>query len=115
METINDTSDYEAFVRSTWTNNVNDDFRPFWAAGELSAETGEVAGVAIKAIRKGKPLDVEKFKDELGDVLWSLTAAALSVGTDLNGLMYHNFQKLSARVEAGYYKESINPENYHGA
>lgn len=89
--------DYEDFVRSTWTPNVNDDYRPHWAAMELAAEAGEVAGVSVKAIRRGTKLDVDKFIDELGDVLWSLTAAALAVGSDLEGLMKHNTEKLTKR------------------
>jgi len=92
-----DLKKYEEFVRSTWSPNVNDEYRPIWAAAELAAESGEVSGVAVKAVRRGTKLDVARYTDELGDVLWSLTAAALSVGTDLDGLMKYNTEKLTKR------------------
>ncbi len=115
-ETIEDMKDYEEFVRSVWTPHVNDDYRPIWAAAELAAEAGEVSGVAVKCVRKGKPLDKDKFKDELGDVLWSLTACALSVGTDLAGLAYHNHQKLTLRKEKEPERMGLPVEDhYNGA
>lgn len=67
----------------------------------LTEEAGEVAGLMKRLIR-GFPKDKtravqETFKDELGDVLWYLTACCVSHGITLDQVWEHNIQKLKAR------------------
>lgn len=98
METINSVEDYENFVKQVTNPNVPDHLRAHWAVGELASEAGEALGVTTKGLRKAEPVNVEKLRDELGDTLWGLVASAQAIGTDLYGLMYHNHQKLSLRL-----------------
>lgn len=67
----------------------------------LTEEAGEVAGL-MKRVLRGFPKDKEKatkenFIDEMGDVLWYLTACAISQGISLNEIWEHNKEKLKAR------------------
>jgi NTP pyrophosphatase (non-canonical NTP hydrolase) len=71
----------------------------------LGEETGEVIGAITKLWRyhdktELKDIDVEEQKhllQELGDILWYVTALANHLGSDLSSLMEHNQAKLSFR------------------
>lgn len=96
---------YELFVQSTMSHKVpkNHIEQISWATDELVAEAGEVKGVLAKARRKKGTIDdddYDKIIDELGDVLWSLTASALVAGTNLLELMEFNKDKLVKRIAA---------------
>lgn len=67
----------------------------------LAEESGEVAGL-MKRVMRNFPKDRERctkqnFIDEMGDVLWYLTACCYVIGTDLEEVWEHNIQKLKAR------------------
>lgn len=67
----------------------------------LTEEAGEVAGL-MKRVLRNFPKDrerctVDDFIDELGDVLWYLTACCYIVGTDLDTVWKNNILKLKAR------------------
>lgn len=67
----------------------------------LAEEAGEVAGL-MKRVLRNFPKDQERitkenFIDELGDVLWYLTACCISHETSLEEVWEHNIQKLKAR------------------
>lgn len=66
----------------------------------LVGETGEVVEHIKKSRRNGgraKPLDLEKFKLELGDVLWYLTRLASEHGIELRSIATDNIEKLRVR------------------
>jgi NTP pyrophosphatase (non-canonical NTP hydrolase) len=67
----------------------------------LASEAGEVAGKVKKFIRddRGKFTDARRFqiRDELGDVLWYLTALAGDLGFDLEDIAKRNLHKLEKR------------------
>jgi NTP pyrophosphatase (non-canonical NTP hydrolase) len=67
----------------------------------LAEEAGEVAGL-WKRVLRGFPKDrevtnVENFIDEMGDVLWYLTACCITHGTSMDYVWEHNIQKLKKR------------------
>jgi len=91
---------YDDFVVRNISDRVPEDMGLAWAQMGLTAELGEFVEVYEKALRKRGELlnsDYDKMKDELGDVLWYLTACAFYLGTDLTELIYENTHKLKAR------------------
>lgn len=92
------TDEYENNVlarASTSTHVVNAGL--MHGAMGIAGEAGEVMEIVKKGIFYGKPIDTDKVKLELGDVLWYLTLAAKSVGATLNEIMMLNDAKLAAR------------------
>lgn len=67
----------------------------------LAGEAGEVANVVKKVQRDFggviTPEIREKLKDELGDVLWYVSACADELGLTLNEIAEFNVEKLAAR------------------
>lgn len=67
----------------------------------LAEEAGEVAGL-MKRVLRNFPRDQERitkenFIDEMGDVLWYLTACCISHETTLEEVWEHNIKKLKER------------------
>ena len=62
----------------------------------LVGEAGEVAELVKKHLGHGHALNVEKFKKELGDVLWYVAALAQSQGLSLADVAEANIAKLRA-------------------
>lgn len=67
----------------------------------LAEEAGEVAGLMKRALRNF-PKDQERatrenFIDEIGDVLWYLTACCISHDVTLEEVWEHNKEKLKER------------------
>lgn len=71
----------------------------------LTGEAGEVANVVKKIQRDhGGELNDEirsKLKDELGDVLWYISACADELGITLDDIAEFNVQKLAKRHDRG--------------
>lgn len=71
----------------------------------LGNEAGEVQGKIKKVLRdNGGVFDSEnkgKIADELGDVLWYLTATADDIGYTLEEIALMNIKKLTSRRERG--------------
>ena len=72
------------------------DLQSFAVMG-LNEEAGEVAGLACRECYKKMQLPREKWLEELGDVLWYLTAATLAKGLTLEELWQYNTSKLEER------------------
>lgn len=72
-----------------------------WALG-LTGEAGEVADYLKKVYGHGHPLDRQKVKKELGDVLWYVAVLANSFGLTLEEVAEANVQKLRERYPAGF-------------
>lgn len=69
----------------------------------LCGEAGEVADLVKKSqYAVAQPLTREKMRDELGDVLWYLTALADRCGLSLEELVRSNIEKLEARHPGRY-------------
>ena len=69
----------------------------------LAEEAGEVAGL-MKRVLRNFPKDQERitkenFIDEMGDVLWYLTACCISHETSLEEIWGYNIKKLQKRYK----------------
>ena len=83
------------------------------AALGLSGESGEVADLLKKVFFQGHSFSPEKYKEELGDVLWYLSLAAYAAGLNLDEVAYNNIKKLEARYPKGFDSDrSVNREAY---
>lgn len=67
----------------------------------LNEEAGEYAGVIKKGICRGQGKTVEDCIEELGDVLWYLTASADILNISLDTIWEANVEKLKERRETG--------------
>ncbi len=93
-------AEYDEFVIQGESDKVPDDLRITWAVLGLVAEAGECAEVIEKAIRKKGYIDADedfRLLDELGDVLWYLTACANEAGFSLEQVLENNVRKLEER------------------
>lgn len=63
----------------------------------LNEEAGEVAGLLCREVYKKNAMPEYKWLEELGDVLWYLTAATIARGLTLEDLWNYNVQKLDDR------------------
>jgi len=91
---------------SLYSSFYNEDFFGFGDKGRcsyiypvlgLAGETGEVVELIKKAVRSDSPVDREKLKYELGDVLWYLSQLATECGLKLNEIAEANIVKLQKR------------------
>lgn len=85
-------------------NGVTEKRQMVWGLG-IAGEAGEVADILKKHYGHGKPFDRAHFIQELGDVLWYVTALAYSVGSDLEEVARVNDAKLRARYPDGFKAE----------
>lgn len=69
----------------------------------LAGEVGETVEMVKKYLFHARPLDDEKLKKELGDVLWYVAAIARSRGMTLEEVAEGNAVKLEARYPDGVY------------
>ncbi len=77
----------------------------------LAGETGEVIDCLKKHLFHGHPLDREKLKIELGDLLWYVATTATTAGIPLDNIATANIEKLKDRYPDGFSEErSINRE-----
>jgi len=70
----------------------------------LAGETGEVVELIKKARFHGLPLDADRLKSEIGDVLWYLTDLCAQAGFALADAAQANVAKLRARYPNGFVK-----------
>ena len=72
------------------------------AAMGLAGEAGETADLIKKHLFHDHPLDREKLKSELGDVLWYVAMLSRVLGMDLEEVATFNVEKLQARYPEGF-------------
>ncbi len=112
--TSKESSDYDAFVaRFAELKDQVDLNRLLTAAIGVGAEGGEFAEIVKKITFQGKPYDDasrEHMIVELGDVMWYIAQACLSLGVSIDDLVIRNVQKLEARYPEGAF-EVVRSEN----
>jgi NTP pyrophosphatase (non-canonical NTP hydrolase) len=92
--------DYQKIVQATKIYPADAVYT--YAALGLASEAGEVAGKIKKYVRGDYPTIEpirDKIIDELGDVLWYVTALAIELNTTLDEIQKRNKEKLIARLE----------------
>lgn len=72
------------------------------AAMGLAGEAGETCDLIKKMVFHGHPMDREKVKKEIGDVLWYAAVLAERCGWKLSDVADANVAKLMARYPAGF-------------
>ena len=97
-----DTRELEAYIKKSIKNSSkldqlsNEQMLCFAVTG-LNEEAGEVAGLLCREVYKKADMPEYKWLEELGDVLWYLTAATLARGLTLEELWQYNVEKLEGR------------------
>lgn len=77
----------------------------------LCGESGEVADIIKKHTFQGHVLDVDKLKDELGDVFWYIALLCDVCGFTFEEIQEHNINKLKKRYPEGFEEQkSIDRE-----
>lgn len=72
-----------------------------WNIVGLLGEAAEVAALIIDGIGK-KEIDRNKIADELGDLIWYISAIGTKFNLDLGEIMENNVQKLKKRYPNGF-------------
>lgn len=72
----------------------------------MSGETGEVVDLIKKHLIFNKPLDQDKLKKELGDVLWYMSVIIDAIGSSYEEIMQMNSDKLDARYPNGFSEQA---------
>lgn len=72
------------------------------AALGLAGESGECADHVKKHLFHGHPLDKEKLKKEIGDVMWYIAILSKEIGFPLSAVVEANVAKLRARYPDGF-------------
>jgi len=96
---------YEELVKITKVYPESAKF--YYAALGLASESGEVAGKFKKYFRgdyNSIEDNKEKIVDELGDVLWYVTALAIELDTTLDDIKAKNQEKLLNRMKSNAIK-----------
>lgn len=77
----------------------------------LAGEAGEVIDLVKKARFQGHPIDWEKVKGELGDVMWYVGLLCHTLGLSLEEIRQANVEKMHRRYPDGFEIErSVNRE-----
>ena len=74
----------------------------------LAGETGEVVDYLKKVLYQGKPYDIDKIADELGDLAWYVSALATTLDITLESIAQMNIDKLYKRYPNGFSEEASN-------
>lgn len=68
----------------------------------LMGELGEVIDLLKKHLFHKHPLDAEKLKIELGDLLWYVATTATTAGIEFDEIATNNIEKLRKRYPEGF-------------
>lgn len=97
---LNEYKDWNPKFYPQWvkdTGVMSDEAKLHWAILEMVGESGEVLELVQKSIRKMKPIDRDKLKDELSDVLWGFTTVCNVAGFTYEEIAEFNRNKLEER------------------
>ena len=79
----------------------------------MSGETGEVVDLFKKHLFQGHDLDMDKLKEELGDVMYYIVNLCNLYDIELEDVIEGNHNKLLKRYPEGFSEErSVNREGY---
>ena len=77
----------------------------------IAGEAGEIVDYFKKVLYQGRELDINKVKEEMGDLLWYMAGLADRLNIDLDEVTNLNIQKLQKRYPDGFSIErSLNRE-----
>ena len=106
--TSEESKDYIPFNSRCFEIQSGDDGIPIHrlitAALGMGAESGEFTEVVKKIVFQGKPYSEDNIfhmKRELGDVMWYVAQACMSLDTTIDEIIEMNVEKLKARYPGG--------------
>ena len=106
--TSEESKDYISFNSRCFNIQTGDDGIPIHrlltAALGLTAEGGEFTEIVKKIVFQGKPVNEENIfhmKRELGDIMWYVAQACMSLDTSFDEIIEMNVEKLKARYPGG--------------
>ena len=106
--TSEESRDYIPFNSRCFEIQSGDDGIPIHrlitAALGMGAESGEFTDVVKKIVFQGKPVNEDNIfhmKRELGDVMWYVAQACMSLDTTIDEIIEMNVDKLKARYPGG--------------
>jgi len=108
--TSDPSKDFKSFISSLehldkQGSNIN---RLATAAVGLSAESGEFLEIIKKMVFQGKPYNADNREHliiELGDVMWYVAQACMSLDISFDEVLETNIKKLGKRYPAGTFDE----------
>ena len=83
----------------------------------MCAEAGEFTEVVKKIVFQGKPVNEDNLfhlKRELGDIMWYVAQACISLNISLDEVLAMNVEKLSARYPAGTFDVHFSENRKEG-
>ena len=106
--TSEESKDYIPFNSRCFEIQAGDDGIPIHrlitAALGMGAESGEFTEVVKKIVFQGKPVNEDNIfhmKRELGDIMWYVAQACMSLDTTIDEIIEMNVEKLQARYPGG--------------
>ena len=106
--TSEESKDYIPFNSRCFEIQSGDDGIPIHrlitAALGMGAESGEFTEVVKKIVFQGKPVNEDNIfhmKRELGDIMWYVAHACMSLDTTIDEIIEMNVEKLQARYPGG--------------
>ena len=106
--TSEESKDYIPFNSRCFEIQSGDDGIPIHrlitAALGMGAESGEFTEVVKKIVFQGKPVNEDNIfhmKRELGDIMWYVAQACMSLDTTIDEIIEMNVEKLKARYPGG--------------
>ena len=106
--TSEESKDYIPFNSRCFEIQSGDDGIPIHrlitAALGMGAESGEFTEVVKKIVFQGKPVNEDNIfhmKRELGDIMWYVAQACMSLDTTIDESIEMNVEKLQARYPGG--------------
>ena len=106
--TSEESKDYIPFNSRCFEIQSGDDGIPIHrlitAALGMGAESGEFTEVVKKIVFQGKPVNEDNIfhmKRELGDIMWYVAQACMSLDTTIDEIIEMNVEKLQARYPGG--------------
>ena len=106
--TSEESRDYIPFNSRCFEIQSGDDGIPIHrlitAALGMGAESGEFTEVVKKIVFQGKPVNEDTIfhmKRELGDIMWYVAQACMSLDTTIDEIIEMNVEKLQARYPGG--------------
>lgn len=95
-------TEYQLAVERTLKSDHDPAMKRLAVTLGLCGEAGEVAEIVKKRYLHGRPMDVAKLAEELGDVLWYVAGVASSYGIELSDVAEFNIDKLKQRYPDGF-------------
>ena len=102
-------NDYQKLAMRTLNKELDKKDVLINAVMGLNGESGEVIDLVKKHLYQGHDLDLDKLKEELGDVAWYIAETCEALDLKMSDVLSENIDKLKKRFPEGFdVDKSIN-------